>query len=181
MPLRDQPPSPKRPLRIGVSGGGASADPGLPAARARARELGRELARAGAVVVTGGLGGVMEEAARGAEEEGGVTVGILPGAQAAEANRWITIPIVTDLGQARNALLVLTSEALVAIGGSYGTLSEVALALKIGVPVAAVASWRMERPGHPAPPVVVFDEPIAAARWALEAARQRRQRIDAGE
>jgi uncharacterized protein (TIGR00725 family) len=164
----------ERPLRIGISGRGASADPDLAAISALSSEVGREIARAGAIVVTGGLGGVMEAAARGAWEAGGLTIGILPGARAGDANPWITVPIVTGLGHARNVVLVHSSEALVAIGGSYGTLSEVALALKIGVPVAAVASWRMERPGHPAPPIAVFDDPAAAARWALEAARRTR-------
>jgi uncharacterized protein (TIGR00725 family) len=164
----------ERPLRIGVSGAGTSE--GEEAALAAARVVGREVARAGAVLVCGGLGGVMAEAARGAREAGGVTVGILPGEQAGEANPWITIPVVTGLGHARNVLLVHTSEALVAIGGSYGTLSEVALALKIGVPVAAVGSWRMARAGHPEPPVFAFDDPAAAAAWALAEARRRRER-----
>lgn len=160
----------RRPLRIGISGRGASTDPDLTAACATARQVGRELGRAGAIVVTGGLGGVMEAAARGAREAGALTVGILPGARAGDANPWIAVPIVTDLGHARNVVLVHSSEALIAIGGSYGTLSEVALALKIGLPVATVNSWRMERPGHPEPAIAVFDDPAAAARWALEAA-----------
>jgi len=160
-----------RPLRIGVSGaggGGGTSDDDL--ALAAARIVGEMVARAGAVLVTGGLGGVMAAAARGATEAGGLTVGILPGERAGDANPWITIPVVTDLGHARNVILVHTAEALVAIGGSYGTLSEVALALKIGVPVAAVGSWRMERAGHAAPPIATFDDPAAAAAWALDAA-----------
>lgn len=161
-----------RPLRIGVSGagdaGGTSEDD---LALAAARIVGEMVARAGAVLVTGGLGGVMAAAARGATEAGGLTVGILPGEHAGDANPWITIPVVTGLGHARNVILVHTAEALVAIGGSYGTLSEVALALKIGVPVAVVGSWKMERQGHAAPPIATFEDPAAAAAWALDAAR----------
>ena len=163
------------PLRIAVSGAGASDDPGLANAMAIAERLGAALAQGGAVVVTGGLGGVMTAAARGARAAGGLTIGILPGARAAGANPWITIPIVTDLGHARNAILVHTAEALVAVGGSYGTLSEIALALKIGVPVAGLGSWEMARPGHEAPPMHTFVEPDAAAAWALAAARARRR------
>jgi hypothetical protein len=167
---------PAPPLRIAVSGAGASDDPGLAAATLLAVRLGAALARAGAIVVTGGLGGVMEAAARGAREAGGLTIGILPGAAAADANPWISVPIVTDLGHARNVILVHTAEALVAVGGSYGTLSEIALALKIGVPVAALASWEMVRPGHEKPPVHIFPSPEAAAAWAIAAAAERRSR-----
>jgi hypothetical protein len=163
------------PYRIAVSGGGENADPGLAAAMAAAERLGAALARAGALILTGGLGGVMTAAARGACAAGGLTIGILPGARAAEANPWITIPIVTDLGHARNVVLVHTAEALVAVGGSYGTLSEIALALKIGVPVAVLGSWDLARPGHPPPPVHVAADPEAAAAWAVAAARARRR------
>ena len=97
-----------------------------------------------------------------------------PGERAEDASPWITIPIVTNLGHARNVILAHTSEALIAIGGSYGTLSEVAIALKIGVPVGAIASWRATRPGHPAPPIIELDNPNAAVRWALDTARERR-------
>jgi uncharacterized protein (TIGR00725 family) len=167
------PPTP--PLRIAVSGAGASDDPGLPAARELAARLGAALARGGAVVVTGGLGGVMSAAARGAQEAGGVTIGILPGDTASDANPWISIPVVTDLGHARNVVLVHTAEALVAVGGSYGTLSEVALALKIGLPVAAIRSWELDRPGHPVPALTRFDDAEEAAAWAIAAARRRRE------
>jgi uncharacterized protein (TIGR00725 family) len=168
-------PDAARPLRIGVSGAGGAQGAGADdAALAAARVVGETIARAGAVLVTGGLGGVMEAAARGAAEAGGMTVGILPGERAGDANPWIAIPVVTDLGHARNVILVHTAEALVAVGGSYGTLSEIALALKIGVPVAAVGSWKVERAGHAAPPIATFDDPKAAANWALEAARRAR-------
>ncbi len=163
-----------RPLRIGVSGAGDESDPEWEAMRAAAEIVGEGVARAGAILITGGLDGVMAAAARGAARAEGTVVGILPGDRADDASPWITIPIVTNLGHARNVILAHTSEVLIAIGGSYGTLSEVALALKIGIPVAAIASWRAARPGHPTPPIVELEDPAAAVRWALDAAGARR-------
>jgi uncharacterized protein (TIGR00725 family) len=160
----------KRPPRIGVSGAGDATATEVEVAT----RLGAALARRGAVVVCGGLGGVMTACARGAHEAGGLTIGILPGADAGAANPWITVPVVTDMGHARNVILVHSAEALVAVGGSYGTLSEVALALKIGVPVAALGSWQPERAGHPPPPITVLDDPEAAAAWAITAAARTR-------
>jgi uncharacterized protein (TIGR00725 family) len=121
-----------RPPRIAVCGSGHSADPTL---LRGAEEIGRRLAEAGAVLVCGGLGGVMEASARGAVQAGGLTVGILPGRDADEANPSIRIPLATGLGEGRNVLVVRTSDAVIAVGGEWGTLSEVALARKIGVPV----------------------------------------------
>ncbi len=92
----------------------------------------------------GGLGGVMEAACRGANEAGGVSVGILPGADRAAANRFVDIAIPTGLGEARNALVVRSAEALVAVGGGYGTLSEIAFALKAGKPVVGLGSWEID-------------------------------------
>jgi uncharacterized protein (TIGR00725 family) len=103
-----------------------------------AAEVGREVARKGAVLVCGGLGGVMTEAARGAKEIGGTTIGILPGPDAGEANEFIDFPIATNMGQARNAIIVQTADVLIAIDGGYGTLSEIALALKIDKGVVAL-------------------------------------------
>ncbi len=105
-----------------------------------AYEVGRLLAPK-AIVLTGGLGGVMEAASRGAVEAGGLTVGILPGNRAEDANPYVQIPIVTDLGQARNVVLVRTAEAAIAISGGYGTLSEIALALKMWKPVVGLRTW----------------------------------------
>src|SRR3954453_6992823 len=102
---------------------------------AAAEGVGAELAGRGAIVVCGGLGGVMEAACRGARGAGGVTVGILPGADRADANEFFSVAIATGLGEARNALVVRAADALVAVGGEYGTLSEIALALKTGTPV----------------------------------------------
>ncbi len=106
-----------------------------------AREVGVGIARMGAILVCGGLGGVMEGACRGACEAGGQTVGILPGPDRAHTNQYVTIPIVTDLGHARNILVVRSSDILVAISGGYGTLSEISIALKLGKPVIGLHTW----------------------------------------
>lgn len=155
------------PLRVAVSGGGVSDDDDA----AAALEVGRAVAEAGAVLVTGGRTGVMEAASRGAFEAGGVTVGILPGDDADEANAWVTVPIATGMGQGRNILVVRAADAVVAIGGEWGTLSEVALARKLDVPVVLLRptlTASLELP--------VADDPAAAVRMALEAARARRER-----
>lgn len=106
-----------------------------------AREVGVGIAKMGAILICGGLGGVMEGACRGAYEAGGRTVGILPGPDRAHANQYVTIPIVTDLGHARNVLIVRSSDLLIAVSGGYGTLSEISIALKIGKPVIGLGTW----------------------------------------
>ena len=108
-----------------------------------AEEVGAGLADAGAVVVTGGLGGVMEAACRGARSRRGHTVGILPGDDREAANGWVEIALATGMGELRNGLVVRASDALVAIGGGHGTLSEVALALKLGRPVIGIGTWEV--------------------------------------
>jgi uncharacterized protein (TIGR00725 family) len=110
---------------------------------ATAEEVGRLLAERGAVLVCGGLGGVMEAACRGAKEDGGRTVGILPGSDRAAANPHVDVAIATGLGEARNALVVRAADVLIAVGGAYGTLSEIALALKTGTPVVGIRSWEL--------------------------------------
>lgn len=106
-----------------------------------ARGLGGLLARKGCTVVCGGLGGVMEAASRGAAEAGGDVVGILPGPDALEANPWITHPVVTAMGHARNVIIAHTAQFLVAVGGEMGTLSEIAISLKLGKTVYSLGSW----------------------------------------
>jgi uncharacterized protein (TIGR00725 family) len=108
---------------------------------ALAEEVGAGLAELGAIVVTGGLGGVMEAACRGARSERGRTVGVLPGEDRDAANGWVEIALTTGLGELRNGLIVRACDALVAIGGGHGTLSEVALALKLGRPVVGLGTW----------------------------------------
>jgi uncharacterized protein (TIGR00725 family) len=106
-----------------------------------AEATGEAIARAGAVLICGGLGGVMGAAARGARQAGGLTVGILPGEAHGDANPSIDVVIVTDMGHARNALVVRSSHALIALAGEHGTLSEIALALKMGIPVVGLDCW----------------------------------------
>lgn len=106
-----------------------------------AEEVGREIAKEKAILICGGLGGVMEAAARGAKKEGGVTVGILPGFSFEDANPFIDIPIVTGLSHARNVLVVRSSQAIIAIEGGYGTLSEIGIALKLKIPMVGLRTW----------------------------------------
>jgi uncharacterized protein (TIGR00725 family) len=148
-------------LRISVVGAGEASAEELRWAEA----VGRVLGRAGAVVVTGGLGGVMEAASRGCVEEGGLTVGLLPGNDPRAANPWIRLPLATGMGEARNALVVRAGEAVVAVGGGWGTLSEVALARKMGREVALLG----DLPGELSLPRM--KSPEAAATWALRHAR----------
>jgi len=124
----------------------AVAGPGEASAEERdaAEAVGRELARRGVVLVCGGLGGVMEAACRGAKQAGGTTVGILAGKDRSDANPFVDIAIATGLGQARNAVIVRAADAVVAIGGGYGTLSEIALALRRSKRVVGLGSWDIE-------------------------------------
>ncbi|HET7050273.1 MAG TPA: TIGR00725 family protein [Solirubrobacteraceae bacterium] len=109
-----------------------------------AEQVGSGLASAGAVVVCGGLGGVMAAACRGADAAGGLTIAILPGSDRRAANQWARVVIPTGMGEMRNALVVRAADAVIAVGGGYGTLSEVALALKTGVPVVGINPWPIE-------------------------------------
>jgi len=128
-----------------------------PAELALAEDVGAAIAAAGWTVVTGGLGGVMEAASRGARSRLGATIGILPGSDPDAANGWVQLVIPTGLGQARNTLVVAAARGLVAVGGGYGTLSEIALALRAGKPVVGVGTWDV--PGV---------EPVADAAAAVE-------------
>ncbi|HUI40080.1 MAG TPA: TIGR00725 family protein [Methanothrix sp.] len=123
-------------LQIAVVGGGNCS----PEVRAQARRLGRLLAEEGHVVLCGGLGGVMEAVCCGAKEAGGLTVGILPGEKEG-ANRYVGIAIATGMGHARNVIIVKSADAVIALPGEHGTLSEIALALKMGKPVISLGSW----------------------------------------
>ena len=114
---------------------------------ALALETGRLVAGRGAILVCGGYGGVMEHAARGAKASGGTTLGILSGKEKNEANRWIDIPIVTGIRDARNAIIARTADGVIAISGAYGTLSEIAFALNFGVPVVGLRSWDLRHHG----------------------------------
>jgi uncharacterized protein (TIGR00725 family) len=161
-----------RPLVVAVIG---DADPRGPDAHRIlewAEEVGHLLARGGATVVTGGLGGVMRAASRGARVAGGSTIGILPGADAAEANEFVQVVIPTGLGVVRNLVVVTAADAVVAVGGRHGTLSEIGLALRMGREVVGLGSWRIEsdqRVGGPR--LHRARDPREAAQLALRLAR----------
>jgi uncharacterized protein (TIGR00725 family) len=125
---------------VGVVGPGEASAGEL----AIAEELGARLVDLGATVVTGGLGGVMEAACRGAKSRRGLTIGLLPGLDRSEANGWVDVAIATGLGELRNALVVRTSDAVVAVGGGAGTLSEIGFALKLGRPVIGIGTFALE-------------------------------------
>jgi hypothetical protein len=154
-------PASSRP-QIAVVGGGACSRETARLAAA----VGRELARAGAVVVCGGLGGVMEATARGAAEMGGMVLGLLPGEDRRGGNRYLTIAVPTGLGHARNVLVVTAGDAVIALAGAEGTRSEVALARVLGRPVVALRAWTG------VPGVTAAATPAAAVRQALRLARR---------
>ncbi len=155
---------PGRKLGIGVVGAGECDDPTADVAF----QVGVAIARQGAILLCGGLGGVMSAAARGAKSGGGLTVGILPGSSPEQANPYIDIPIVTAMGQARNVILVQSCDAMVAIGGEFGTLSELALAFKTGVPCVGIGTWKI------VPELYMTDDPVHAVDEAISLAHRRR-------
>jgi uncharacterized protein (TIGR00725 family) len=130
-----------------------------------ARVVGRLVGSRGGIVVCGGLSGVMEAVARGATEEGGVAIGVLPDEDRGRANPYLSYSVATGTGQARNLAVVCSGDVVVAVGGEYGTLSEIGLALKIGRPVVALESWDLG--GH----VVVVASPEEAVEKAFGAVR----------
>lgn len=133
---------------------------------AQAERIGTELARRGATVICGGLGGVMLAACKGAKAAGGTTIGILPGSDPKEANPYVDIPIPTGLGEARNIIVVRAAQAVIAVGGAYGTLSEVAFALKFGKPVIGLQTWELFRRGEPDTGIIRVEDPETAAELA---------------
>jgi len=133
-----------RPPHVAVIGDGDPRGPDAHRILEWAEEVGQLLGRAGATVITGGLGGVMRAASRGAVGAGGTTIGILPGSVASEANEFVTIPIPTGLGVMRNLVVVTAADAVLAVGGRHGTLSEIGLALRMGRHVVTLSSWRIE-------------------------------------
>ena len=135
-----------------------------------AEEVGRELARQGAILVCGGLGGVMEAACRGASSEGGVTIGILPGDRPEAANPYVQIPIVTGIGYARNISVVKSAQAVIAIGGSYGTLSEIAHARQSGIPVIGLNTWSFSINGQQDNSIIPAQSPTEAVDKAMSLA-----------
>lgn len=152
---------------------GASA--GTPSELALGETVGRLLAERGAVLVCGGMGGVMEAAAGGAINAGGTTVGILPTESRLDANPYLTIAVATGMGEARNAIVVRTADVVIAVHGEYGTLSEIALALKMGKPVIGLGTWELVREGTAIDAIVrakSAEEAVATALQLAAAARE---------
>ena len=131
------------------------------------QEVGRLIAEAGAVLVCGGLGGLMEAAADGCARAGGRSVGIVPGDRT-EANPYLTVAVATGMGEARNAIVVRTADAVIAIAGEFGTLSEIALALKMGRPVVGLGTWEVAKAGVPVDAIVRASTPDEAVSTALQ-------------
>lgn len=132
-----------------------------------AEEVGRIVAESGAVLVCGGLGGVMEAACRGAREAGGVTIGILPGLERSEGNPYLDYMVVTGIGHARNLAVAASGDAVIAVGGEYGTLSEIGHARKAGRPVVLLGSWDVRKEGRVPEGITVASTPEQAVRLAL--------------
>ena len=150
---------------IAVCGGSTADDDAL----AAAEEIGRLIARAGAVLITGGLGGVMAAAAKGATEEGGTAVGVLPSNNSRDGNEHNTVVVATGLGETRNTVIVHACDALIAVGGEFGTLSEIAFALRVGVPVVGYQTWELAR-GELDIPIQRATSPADAVQKAMDSA-----------
>ena len=135
-----------------------------------AEGIGRTLAKQGASLVCGGLGGVMEEACKGVKSEGELTIDVLPGESRQAANPYAQIPIVTGMGYARNAIVVKSAQVVIAIGGSYGTLSEIAYALQFGIPVIGLNTWSFSRNGQQDNSIILVQNPTEAVNKALNLA-----------
>jgi uncharacterized protein (TIGR00725 family) len=168
-----EPTAPVRPPHIAVVGDGDPRGPDAHRLLEWGEEVGQLLARGGATVITGGLGGIMRAASRGAAGVGGRTIGFLPGADAGDANEFVQIALPTGLGVMRNLVVVTAADAVIAVGGRHGTLSEIGLALRMGRHVVALSSWRVEsehRLGGPR--VHRARDPREAADLALRLAKE---------
>lgn len=152
-----------RKIVIAVIGGGVCAESDYELAR----QVGALIAQTGAILVCGGLGGVMEAASRGAAEAGGEVLGILPGHEKSSANRYVTLPLPTGLSEARNVLVVNSADAVIALNGEYGTMSEIALALRSGKRVVSLGGWDISSQ------IIKAASPEEAVRLALEGTGER--------
>ena len=161
----------QRPIYISVIGAGNEASE---SALRQAEEVGRLLATRRAVVVCGGLNGVMEAVSRGANQAGGRTIGILPGSDHESANEWIDTPIPTGLGYARNTIVVKTGDAVIAIAGAFGTLSEIGHAIADNKTVVGLGTWELSRGGVPDAAIIRADSPASAVELAIAAANKTR-------
>lgn len=157
----------ERALQISVIGGGVAEDEVL----AQAEEVGRRIAEGGAVLVCGGRTGVMEAASRGAGEAGGVVIGVLPGLSPGEANEFVTHGIATGIGHARNLAVVASGDAVIAIGGEWGTLSEIALARRLERPVIGLQTWPLRNRAGTDLGIAEAEDAAGAVALALDAAR----------
>ena len=158
------------PIIITIVGGNDPSDQEL----LWAEQVGRGLAERGVVVVTGGQGGVMEAASKGAFEAGGLTVGILPGSSPQDANPYVTIPVLTGMSYARNIIVVKTGRVVIAVGGAFGTLSEIAHALGDGIPTIGLGTWELLREGIDEDGIVRVNNPEEAVEKAIEIAQNSR-------
>jgi len=158
----------KNKVMVAVIGGGQCSAEEAEMAEA----VGRELAWRGAVLICGGLGGVMEAACRGATSEGGLTIGILPSDDPADANPYVQIPIATGIGHARNVAIVKSAQAIIAIDGDYGTLTEIAFALKYGVPVIGLNTWSLSRNKEENDSIIRASSAVEAVDKALSLAKK---------
>jgi uncharacterized protein (TIGR00725 family) len=136
--------------------------------------VGELLAQRGVTIICGGLTGVMEAVCRGAKSKGGLTVGILPGQDASMANAWVDIPVVTGIGEARNVAVVKSAQAVIAIGGGYGTLSEIAYALKKDIPVIGLNTWSLSRNGREDDSIIRVQSATEAVDKAISLAKRRK-------
>jgi len=157
----------KQPIIAVIGGGSCSQEEAH-----LAEEVGRELAKRGASLVCGGLGGIMEAACKGASAEGGVTIGVLPGDDRRAANPYVQIPIVTNLGYARNVTVVKSGQAVIAVGGNYGTLSEISHALQSHIPVIGLGTWTISRNGKEDKAIITAKSPAEAVEKALKLAKE---------
>ncbi|MBI2165425.1 MAG: TIGR00725 family protein [Chloroflexi bacterium] len=141
-----------------------------------AYQVGQELARRGAIVVCGGLAGIMKSVCKGAKEAGGTTIGILPGNDPGEANPYVDLPICTGIGYARNVIVVKSGRAVIAIDGAFGTLSEIGHALGDAIPVIGLRTWNISQDNKVARYIIPANDPVDAVEKAIAAARQRSSR-----
>ena len=154
---------------LGIIGGAkcSKAEAGM------AREVGRLLAEQDVILICGGLGGVMAAACKGARMAGGTTIGILPGNDPSSANKYVDIPIVTGMGEARNVIIVKSVQAVIAIGGEFGTLSEIGHARKNDIPVIGLNTWSFSRKGKTETSMIVVEDPVIAVEMAIAEARKK--------
>lgn len=136
-----------------------------------AYDVGRRIAENGAIMLCGGMGGIMEAASRGNSDAGGISIGILPGFSRLEANKYIKYSIATGMDEGRNVILVRSCDAIVAVGGGFGTLSEIAFAHRFGIPVVGLMTWEFTKKGEPADRIERFTDPEKAVDRAIELAK----------